>query len=107
MDVEPTDRRQSHVVADQVDHRGPPLRVARGRDRPGRLVEEHVRERLELDPCAVHLDPVAAPDLVVEAARLAVDGDPAGADQLVGPAARRDARAGQERVQAHAVLSGS
>ena len=34
------------VAADEVDDRRPALGVARGRDRPARLVEEDVAERL-------------------------------------------------------------
>ena len=59
VDVEPPDRHDARLVADERDDGRPPLRVARGRDDAGRLVQEDVRRALLLDPLAVHLDDVA------------------------------------------------
>ena len=79
----------------------PSLRVARGRDDARRLVEQQVREPLQRDLAAVDLDAVGLLDEGVELARLAVDADAAGLDQVVGLAARGDAGAGEIGVQAH------
>src|SRR4029450_4130162 len=53
------------------------------------------------DRLPVHLDPVTRLDERVQLPRLPVDADAAGLDQLVGLAARRDARTCQVRVQPH------
>jgi hypothetical protein len=65
-------------------------------------VQEYVGERLPSDVLPVDCDPVAGADDRVELARLTVDGDATGLDQLIGSPPRGDARAGEERVQAHA-----
>jgi hypothetical protein len=57
--VEPPDRDDARLDRDELDHRGPPVRVACRRDDSGRLVQEDVREPLPLDRLAVHLDAVA------------------------------------------------
>ena len=92
-------------AADEVDHGRSPLRVACGRDRAARLVEEDVAERLLADETAVDADVVGAPDERVELARLAVDGDAPGLDEPVRAATRGDAGAREVGVQAHAVHS--
>src|SRR5580765_537305 len=88
-------------MVDQPDHRGPAVRVARRGDGAGRLVQEHVRERLELDPAPVELDPVAALDEHVQLPRLAVHGHAAGLDQLIRLAPGGDAGAREVGVQPH------
>ena len=61
-------------------------------------MEEEVREPLPRHLLPVDLDPVMGSDDGVEPARLAVDPDPSGLDQLVGAPPRGDAGAGEERV---------
>ena len=68
VDVEPADGHDPRVVADEVDHGRAPLRVARGRHDPERLVEQDVSELLLADPLAVDLDDVARRDEGVELA---------------------------------------
>ena len=99
--VEPADRDDARRMVDQLDDGAPALRVARGRDGAGRLVQEHIGERLQLERRAVQLDPVAALDERVQLPRLAVDGHAAGLDQLVGAAARGNAGPGEVGVEAH------
>ena len=99
--VESTDGNDAHRVVDEPDDRRPTLRVARGRDDTGRLVEEHVGERLLVQRPAVEADVVGRLDERVQLPGLAVDGHSAGLDQLVRLAARRDSRARQPGVQPH------
>jgi hypothetical protein len=65
-------------------------------------VQEDVGERLAPHAPTVHLDDVVLADDGVQLSRGTVDADAPGADQLVGPTPGRDARAGEEGVQAHA-----
>ena len=87
------------VERQRLEHRRPPLRVARGGDDSGGLVEQDVAKPLAFHLPAVHLDPVARADDRVQLPRLAVDRDAAGLDQLVRAAAGRDACARQPGVQ--------
>ena len=82
----------------------PPVRVTRGRDRPGRLVQEPVGELLLRDRPAVDLDRVARADERVQLARLPVHADAAGLDQLVGTAPRGDARTSEVGVEPHGAI---
>ena len=68
---------------------------------PGRLVQQHVGELAAAERPPVELDPVARRDERVQPPGLAVDRDPPGLDQLVGAAARGDARPGEPGVQPH------
>jgi len=97
--VEPPDRYDAWLVRHELDDRGPPLGVARGRDDTGGLVEEDVPKRLPRHLPPVDLDAVTRADDGVELSRLAVDGDPAGLDQLIGAPTRGDPCPGEERVQ--------
>jgi len=101
VDVEPADGDDPTRMVDELDDGASPLRVARRRDRPGRLVQQHVGQRLELDRLAVELDQVPALDECVQLPRLAVHRHTAGLDQLVGAAARGDAGSGEVGVQSH------
>jgi hypothetical protein len=85
--VEAADRDDPRRVLDELDDGGAAPRVVSGRHDAGRLVQEHVGERLELDRPAVDLDAVSGGDEGVELPGLAVDEHPAGLDQLVGLAA--------------------
>ena len=102
--VQAADRDDAPLVPDEPDHGRSPLRVAGRRDDPGRLVQEHVGERLGLDPLPVELDHVAALDEGRKARELAVHAHPSGLDQSLGAAARRDSGAGQVGVQAHSQM---
>ena len=75
VDVEPADRDDARIVADEVDDRRPALRIPCRRDDSERLVQEHVRETLlpDLDP--VHLDDVARRDECAQLSGDAVDPD--------------------------------
>ena len=81
--VESPDRDDALRKVDEVDDGSPPLRVARRRDRPGRLVEEDVGETLGDDLGAVDLDPVATLHERVQRSGLAVDAYASGLDQIV------------------------
>ena len=85
--VEPPDRDDALRDVDEVDHRRTPCGVARRRDRPHRLVQQDVGELLRADELPVDLDAILPLDEGVQLSRLAVDGDAAGLDQLVGAAA--------------------
>jgi hypothetical protein len=105
VDVEPPDRHHPSALArDEIDHGAPPFRVARRRHNARRLVEEDVRERLPGDLLPVERHDVVRADDGVEPARHAVHGDSSRLDEVVGLAARRDARAGQECVQPHGAI---
>jgi len=91
-------------VVDEVDDRLAPLRVARGRDDAGRLVEQHVGERLLGERLPVEADFVGALHEGVELPGCAVDGDAAGLDQLVGLAAGSNTRAGEPGIETHASI---
>src|SRR5579884_236059 len=99
--VEPADGDDARGQVDETDDGRPTAGVARRRDDAGRLVEQHVGERLQLEWLAVELDAVARADEGVQAAGLAVDGDATGLDQLVGAAARGGTGAGEPGVEAH------
>ena len=99
--VEPADRDDARRMVDEVDDRRPAARVARRRDDPGRLVQEHVGELLLRERLPVELDPVTRRDERVQLPGLAVDRDAAGLDQLVGTAPGGDAGAGEPGIQAH------
>jgi hypothetical protein len=104
VDVEAADRDDARLVADEVDHRRPALRVARGRDHARRLVQEHVGEPLLRDGPPVDLDHVARCDEGVQLPGLAVDRHPSGLDQLVGGATGGHARARQIGIESHLVI---
>ena len=88
--VEAADRDDPGLVADEADDGRAAARVARRRHDACRLVQQHVDELLQPEPAAVELDAVARLDERVQRSRLAVDGDPARLDQLVGAAPGRD-----------------
>ena len=88
-------------MVDLIDDGRASLRVARGRDDAGGLVQQHVREPLLRDGLAVDLDDVGAADERVQLAGLAVHAHAPGLDQLVGLAPGRDAGTGEVRVQPH------
>ena len=86
---------------DERDDGRPALRVARGRDDTVRLVQEHVAELLLARPARRRPRRPRGLDERVQLAGLAVHLHAARLDQLVRLAARRDAGAGEEGVQAH------
>ena len=100
--VEAADGDDADRVVDEVDDGAPSLRVARGRDDAGGLVQEDVRELLPRNRLPVDRDPVVAADVGVELAGLPVDGDAPGLDQLVGLAAGGDTGASEEGIEPHA-----
>ncbi len=71
--VEAADRDDARLVLDELDDRGPPVRVARGRDDSRRLVQEDVRERLRQEEPPVEVDDVALLDERVQPRVDAVD----------------------------------
>ena len=79
----------------------PPVRVARGRDHAGRLVQQHVREPLLRERPSVELDAVARGHERVQLAGLAVHGDAAGLDQLVRATPRGDTGTREPGIEAH------
>ena len=85
----------------RLDDGAAALRVARRRHDAGRLVQEQVGERLLRDAARRRPRRGRALDERVQLAGLAVDGDAAGLDQVVGLAARGDAGAGEVGVEAH------
>ena len=99
--VEPADGNDAGREVDEVDYGRPPVGVARRRDDAGRLVQDHVRERLRLERPPVELDPVAMRDEGIERAGLAVHAHAPGLDQLVGAAPRGDAGTREVGIQAH------
>ena len=56
--VEAADGNDARLVADEVDDGAAPVRIVRRRHDVGRLVEEHVGERLRRERLAVELDDV-------------------------------------------------
>ena len=104
VDVESPYRDDPRHLRYEIEDCPPSLGVARRRHDTGRLVQEHVREPLPFDPPPVHLDDVVRADDRVQLALHAVDPDTSGEDQLVGSAARGDARAGEVGVEAHRAI---
>ena len=105
--VEASHGHDPDVAADEIDDGGSPLGVPRGRDRPARLVEQDVAQRLLADLPAVDPHDVRRLDERVELPRRAVDRHTAGLDQLVGAAPRGDTGPGEIGVEAHgAILPG-
>ena len=103
VDVQPADRHDARLVADEVDDGRATLGIAGSCHDAERLVEENVRKLLLADPLAVDLDDVPRCDEGVELAALPVDRYPALLDQLVRGATRRDAGAGEIAIEAHEV----
>ena len=102
--VEASHRHDADLAADEIDDRRPALRVARCRDRPARLVEQDVAQRLLADLPAVDPDDVTRLDERVQLPGRAVDRDPAGLDQPVRAASRRDTGPGEVGVQPHEAI---
>ena len=103
--VEATDREHPGLGGHEVDHGRPALRVRRGGDHPGRLVEQVVDEPgLHADLRAVDLDDVdLGIDPPAEHRHLAVHAHAPSLDQvLAGPAAAQP-RLGQHLLEADAV----
>jgi hypothetical protein len=98
--IETADRDDASLVPDEVDDGRTAVRIARGRDDAGRLVQEDVGEPLRRDGRAVDLDAVGVLDERVQLPGLAVDGHPTRLDQLVRAPPRGDARAGEVRRSA-------
>ena len=88
-------------MLDEPDDRGPPVRVARGRDDARRLVQEDVRKRLRQEEPPVEVDDVAFLDVGAEAGGDAVDADAAALDELVRAPPGGDPGAREVGVQAH------
>jgi hypothetical protein len=101
VDVEAPDRDDARLVPDHVDHRSPPLRVARRRHDPLRLVEQDVPQPLHAHALAVHLHAVGGAHVGVELAARAVHRHAARFDQIVGRTAGGDTGPGEVRIQAH------
>ena len=99
--IEPADGHDPDRVVDERDDRGPALRVAGRRDDACGLVQQHVRERLQLDGLPVDLDAVARGDERVQLSGLSVDSHSPGLDQLVGAAAGGDTRASEVGIESH------
>ena len=99
--VEPADGDDAGLVLDEADDRGPALRVVRGRDDSGRLVQKDVRESLRHEQAPVEVDDVARLDERVQLAAHAVDPYAAGLDQLVGAAPGSNPGARKVGVQTH------
>jgi hypothetical protein len=99
--VEPADGHDPLREIDKRDDGRPPLRVARGRDRARRLVQQHVGETLRYELLAVEADDVGGGDEGVQLPGLAVHGDAPGLDQLVGAAPGRNPGARQPCVEPH------
>ena len=75
--VEAADRVEPGRRVDQLDHRRPAARLARGRDDAGRLVDRPDLARLGADRAAVDPHVVALPDVPRRVGDdLAADGDP-------------------------------
>src|SRR5207253_10174966 len=103
--VEPADRHDSfRDVLDELDDRRAALRIAGGRYRSGRLVEQHVSQPLQGDLFPVDLDAVARVDVRVQLPWKVVDADAAGLDQVVRAAPGGDTRPCEIGVQAHRVI---
>ena len=100
--VEAADGDDARRVRDEADHRRASLRVARGRDDAGGLVQEDVGEPLLRERLAVEAHVVVGADERVELPGRAVHGDAAGLDQLVGGASGRHPGAREPCVQSHA-----
>ena len=102
-DVEAADREQPGHRGHQAHHGGTALRIVARRDHAPRLVEEEVdRLRGGSDAHAVHADVVGG-DVRLRsqlADGLAVHGDAAVGHHLLGRAPRRDARPGQDLLDA-------
>src|SRR5262245_34804268 len=99
--VQPSDRQHARFVLHEIDDDRPPMWISRGRDHPGRLVQEHVRERLGDEELPVEVDDVALLDERVQPSRDTVHTDAAPLDQLVCTPPGSDPGAGEVRVQAH------
>ena len=99
--VEPADRDDAGLLRHELDDGRAALRVARGRDDAGRLVQQHVGEPLRLELPAVELDAVAAPTNVLSCPGSPLTRHPAGLDQLVGASAGGDSGPGEVGVEAH------
>jgi uncharacterized protein with GYD domain len=99
--VEAADRHDPRRVVDELDDGAAALRVAGRRDRCSGLVQEDVGERLPFERASVELDAVAGADEGVELARLAVDRDAPGLDQLVGAAPGGDPGTREIGIQPH------
>jgi len=101
--VQAADRVEPLAAAHERDDRRAPLRVLRGADVAGRLVEriDHVAA-LEGDPGAVDRDRVLLPHVACRVAHdLATDGHAAGEHELLGGAAGGDAGMSQVFGEAH------
>jgi hypothetical protein len=104
VEVEAPHRRHRHRQVGQVVHHRRATAIVGDRgDARLRLVEEHVEVLLGRHRFAVDLDVGGGRvDLGAELGHdHAVDGDPAGGDQLLGLAARGDAGLGDEALEAH------
>ncbi len=99
--VEAPDRHDPFGHVHELHDRGTSLRIACGRDRSGRLVQQDIPQLLQRDRLAVDLDSVVRLDEGVQLPRLTVDRDAALLDQLVCATPRRDTGPGQIRIQAH------
>ncbi len=109
VEVEAADRRHRHRQVRQVVHHRLATAIVGHRGDAGLgLVEDDVEQLLRRHRLAVDLDVgVERVDLGAELGHhLAVDGDPAGGDQLLGLAARGDSGLGDEALQAHERGSG-
>ena len=100
--VEPPDRDDALRQVDERDDRRPPLRIGDRRYDTARLVQQHVGQSLPHHVLPVDLHPVARSDERIQLTGLPVDRHAPGLDQLVGPAARRDAGPREIGVQTHA-----
>ena len=99
--VEASYGNDARAGVDQLEHGPPALGVTCRRHHAGGLVQQQMRERLLPHNASVDLDDVARLDDGVQLAGFSVDPDATRLDQLVSPPPRRDAAAGEERIETH------
>jgi hypothetical protein len=102
VEIEPTYQIDSLLYArEKVSHNRSAGRIFQRRDISGRLVEHEVNPlRRAGDLPAIHLDYVRSPDSLSArfTDRLAIDGNPAGFDELIRFSSGSDAGQGQDLV---------
>src|SRR5712692_7308119 len=86
----------------QIENDVTRVRIAFGRNKTGRLVQDNREWKIDMDEFAVHFHVIARGRLRAEIrAWFSVDGDAAGGDQLIAMAARPDTGGGEKSVQPH------
>ena len=101
--IEPADVEKSRKFRrEQIEDGIARVRIAFGRNKTGRLVQDNRQWKIDMNELAIHFHVIARGRLRTEIrARFSVDGDATSCNQLIAMTARTDTGGGKKAIQTH------